>query len=78
MRGGNAQFIRGGCVPSVMLDGVVLRVGGTPGQGSLLLVALLKVTEIQALEVYPGAAGMPVQAAGYISPCGAIVAWSRR
>jgi hypothetical protein len=59
-----------------VLDGVVLRVGGTGGSGSL--DGLLNPFDIEAIEVYPSPAGVPVQYSGYMSPCGAIIAWSRR
>ena len=33
---------------------------------------------LEAIEVYPSPAGLPVQYSGYLSPCGAILLWSRR
>ena len=62
--------------PSVVLDGAVLQVGGV--SGGLSADELLNPFNIEAVEVYPSAAGVPVQYGGYMSPCGAIVAWSRR
>ncbi len=76
MRAARTTFIRGVCRPSVVLDGVVLRVGGVGG--GLLLDDLLNPFNIEAVEVYPDAAGVPVQYQGYMSPCGAILAWSQR
>ncbi len=78
MPGAEAMFIRGGCFPSIVLDGYVVRVGGIPSRGWMWLKDLLNPAEIEALEVYPSAAGVPAQAAGYVSPCGAIVAWTKR
>jgi hypothetical protein len=75
---GTTMFLRGGCMPSVVLDGIVLRAGGTPGRGSLSLAELLKPFNLEAVEVYPSPAGVPVEYAGSVSPCGAIIAWSRR
>lgn len=72
------MFIRGICLPSVVLDGVVLRVGGSRGNPVGALDDLLNPFNIEALEVYPSPAGVPVQYSGYMSPCGAIIAWSRR
>ncbi len=81
MRGAEAMFVRGPCMPSILVDGYVVRVGGTPprGQGSLpSLNGTVRAADIEALEVYNGPAGLPAQASGTISPCGAIVIWRRR
>jgi hypothetical protein len=77
MRAANTMFFRGPCKPSVVLDGVVLQPGGTSG-GGLGLDDLVNPFNIEALEVYPGPSGVPVQYSGYLSPCGAILVWSRR
>ncbi len=77
MRAANTMFFRGKCNPSVVLDGVLLQPGGTAG-GGLSLDDLVNPFNIEALEVYPSPAGVPVQYSGYLSPCGAIIAWSRR
>jgi carboxypeptidase family protein/TonB-dependent receptor-like protein len=77
MRAANTMFFRGKCNPSVVLDGVLLQPGGTGG-GGLSLDDLVNPFNIEALEVYPGPEGVPVQYSGYLSPCGAIVVWSRR
>lgn len=70
------MFIRRSCSPSVVLDGLVLRVGGD--SRGLWLDELFDPFNVEAIEVYPSPAGVPVQYAGYMSPCGAIIAWSRR
>ena len=72
------MFVRGVCRPTVVLDGVVLRVGGAGNARDLLLDDLLNPFNLEAVEVYPSAAGVPVQYQGYMSPCGAILAWSQR
>ncbi len=77
MRAANTMFFRGKCNPSVVLDGVLLQSGGT-GSGGLGLDDLVNPFNIEALEVYPGPEGVPVQYSGYLSPCGAILVWSRR
>ena len=77
MRAANTMFFRGKCNPSVVLDGVLLQPGGT-ASGGLSLDDLVNPFNIQALEVYPGPEGVPVQYSGYLSPCGAIIIWSRR
>ncbi len=78
MRAANNMFVRGKCQPSVVLDGVVLRPGGVGSRGDLLLDDLINPFNVEALEVYPSPSGVPIQYAGYLSPCGAIIAWSRR
>ena len=103
MPGASMMFIRGTCYPTIVLDGVVVRVGGIPHSRAMtsmssgkiraiapppaaassldnsnLLDTILDPNQIEALEVYPSPAGVPVQYAGYMSPCGAILAWSRR
>jgi len=77
MRAANTMFFRGKCNPSVVLDGALLQPGGT-GSGGLGLDDLVNPFDIEALEVYPGPEGVPVQYSGYLSPCGAILVWSRR
>jgi hypothetical protein len=78
MRAANSMFMRGKCQPSVVLDGVVLRAGGVGSRGDLPLDDLINPFNVEALEVYPGPEGVPVQYSGYLSPCGAILIWSRR
>lgn len=70
------MFYRGTCWPSVILDGVVIRPGGV--DRALMLDELLNPFNIEAIEVYRSPAGVPVQYSGYLSPCGAIIAWTRR
>lgn len=38
---------------------------------------LVNVTEVAAIEVYPGQAGLPSWAGGLRSPCGAILIWTK-
>jgi len=77
MRAANTMFFRGPCNPSVVLDGAVLQPGGT-SSGGLGLDELINPFNVEAIEVYPSPAGVPVQYSGYLSPCGAIIIWSRR
>ena len=72
-----SMFVRGVCWPSVVLDGVVIRAGGLK-QDPRTLDELLNPFNVEAIEVYRSPAGVPVQYGGYLSPCGAIIAWSRR
>jgi hypothetical protein len=79
--GATTMFRRGVCKPSVVLDGVVLRSGGVSsgeGPADQTVDQLLDPFNIEAVEIYTSPAGVPVQYKGYLSPCGAIIAWSRR
>lgn len=73
--GSGSMYLGKQCLPSVVLDGVVLRAGGSSNSG-LLDDLLPNPFNLEALEVYPSPAGVPVQYRG--SACGAIIAWSRR
>src|SRR5574341_545338 len=77
MRAARTMFYQKKCAPSIVLDGVLLSAGGSGSQG-VAVDDVLNPFNIEALEVYPGPAGVPVQYGGYLSPCGAIIAWSRR
>lgn len=104
---GNCDLGTGGCLPTVVLDGVVVRRGGPPERTRskrrrprdpstpepptpepptaappavgvsrrLTLDDLLNPFNIEAIEIYPSAAGVPPQ---YMSPCGAVIAWSKK
>jgi hypothetical protein len=93
-RGAETQSFTGGvCLPSVLLDGVVLRNGGSALRDQTIAhvtqaatdpmkdvgtwYQLIDPSDVAAIEVYPGAAGLPVQAAGSVSPCGAILIWTK-
>lgn len=78
MRAANTMFMRGPCQPSVVIDGVVVRAGGVSSKGDLTLDDLINPFDVEAVEVYPGPEGVPVQYSGSVSPCGAIIVWSRR
>ena len=71
------MFTRGTCQQTVALDGVVLRSGGISGGGDPV-DQLLNPFNLAGVEVYSSSSGVPVQFKGYLSPCGAIIAWSRR
>lgn len=92
LRGGSTMFLGEICFPTVVLDGVVVRNGGpvdyrtAEGRRQAEIMgrdlgqwnALVHPAEIDAIEVYPSAMGLPVQYAGHRSPCGAILIWTRR
>ena len=77
MRAATSMFLGKKCQPTVVLDGAVVSMGGTARDASGN-VDLIDPHNIEAIEVYPGPAGVPVQYSGYMSPCGAILLWSRR
>jgi hypothetical protein len=65
---GSQMFIRKPCAPTVVVDGMVVSGG----------MSTVQVFDLEAIEVYPSPAGVPVQYSGYLSPCGAILLWTRR
>lgn len=71
------------CYPSISIDGYVVWVGGVqPNDESQPRDVgkwgqLLHPNDIEAVEVYPGAGGLPAQVAGQVSPCGAVLIWTR-
>ena len=77
MRAATSMFLGRKCQPTVVLDGAVVSVGGS-ARTSSGNVDLIDPHNLEAIEVYPGPAGVPVQYSGYMSPCGAILLWSRR
>jgi len=68
MPGALTMFIGKPCRPTVVVDGVVSSLG----------VYSIQVFDLEAIEVYPSPAGVPVQYSGYLSPCGAILLWTQR
>lgn len=78
MRAARTMFMGKVCSPSMVLDGVLLSPGGSQGSSDVGVDSPLKPFNLEAIEVYPGPEGVPVQWGGYLSPCGAIIAWSRR
>ena len=68
---------RAGCFPTVAVDGVIVRNGGV-GVEVGRWNELVHPSEVEAIEVHPAAAGLPVQLRGNVSPCGAIVIWTVR
>lgn len=81
MRAGRTSF-SGTCFPTVAIDGVIVRRGGTvlKRPGGIAEVGewshLVHPNSILAIEIYPSSAGLPVQFAGSVSPCGAILIWT--
>jgi hypothetical protein len=76
--GGGAGALSGGgiCRPSIYLDGVLIRAGGNQ-EPDILLEQVERPDRVEAIEVYAGAAQLPVSFSGAQSTCGAIIIWTR-
>ncbi|MDT0633285.1 carboxypeptidase-like regulatory domain-containing protein [Rubrivirga sp. S365] len=79
------SIVRGtNCRPTIVVDGTVLRSFGDPiGSGSGLptnplfnLDAALGIDQVEAVEAYAHN-GIPAQYGGTMSPCGAVLIWTR-
>lgn len=64
------------CLPSVVLNGTIVRAGGN--ESDTHLDDMVQPNDIEAIEFHPTPAGLPGRWGGYMSPCGTIVIWSRR
>ena len=81
MRAGRSMYIKANaavCYPSISIDGQLIRAGGVPSRDREVGTwgQILHPNDVEAVEIYPGAAGLPVQLAGSVSPCGAILIWT--
>lgn len=83
MRGAAMMTPPGPCFPTIAIDGSLIRRGGSlefTGERADFVgldAVLPSPSEIEAVEIYPSAAGVPGQFAG-ISRCGALLFWTRR
>ncbi len=76
--GAEQQFFFGGpCYPSVSIDGTIIRHGGRGSNDTGTWYTLVDPDNVAAIEIYPTAAGVPVQVGGQDSPCGAILIWTK-
>jgi hypothetical protein len=73
MSGGNGVQMRGNCPPQFYLNGMPFRLDIGDNIDNLFSLA-----DIEAIEVYKGAAQLPAEFGGTTGACGAIVLWSRR
>ena len=64
------------CLPQIVLDGVTVRWGGTISNALRPLEELVRVSHIEAVEVYRSSQGVPPQYAGPNSQCGTILIWT--
>ena len=78
MRGGATGGMRGGCLPRVYLDGVLVRIGGSSNNALIVpLDEIAKLDDIEGIELYKSAAQVPAQYGGANSACGVVLIWSR-
>lgn len=72
----------GACEMSVYIDGVWMGGGGAPGTASSKappdLNREIEMAQVQAIEVYRGAAEVPVEYGGTRGACGVVLVWTRR
>jgi len=69
------------CYPDVYVDGIKLNRGRRGAQASLESVCIdefVVPSEVEAIEVYKGAASLPAEFGGSSGRCGVIVIWTRR
>lgn len=64
------------CRPTIVVDGTVVRSFGGRGSATLSLDQALQIDEVDAVEAYAHN-GIPIQYGGTMSPCGAILIWTR-
>lgn len=70
---GNAVRGRGGCVPAVILDGLLITGGADE------IDRLVQPQDILGIEVYSGLGGIPLQYGGLAANgCGAVLLWTKR
>lgn len=77
LRSGRTMSLRGICLPSVAIDGNVIRSGGVNAVAGLTTL-VPSVLNIEAIEIYNGQGGLPGWASGTVSPCGALLIWMKR
>jgi hypothetical protein len=71
-------WMRGGanlCTPQIWIDGV--RRESVSFLGGLVLEELVAMQDVEAMEVYPGAASTPSRYGGANGACGTVIVWTR-
>jgi len=66
------------CYPNVYVDGIELSRGPGGSVGPVCLDDFVVPSEVEAIEVYKGAASLPAEFGGSSGRCGVIVIWTRR
>jgi hypothetical protein len=69
--GGHHVVVRGGCSPSVWVDGVLVRLMGST------IDDLVSPLDLEGMEVYRSAAEAPVEYGGLKGGCAVILLWTR-
>jgi hypothetical protein len=78
MRAGATNRMRGGCLPRVYLDGVLVRIGGSANNALIVpLDEIATLDDVEGIELYKSAAQVPAQYGGANSACGVVLIWSR-
>lgn len=70
--GGHHVTVRGGCYPSVWVDGVLVRLMGST------IDDLVSPLDLEGMEVYRSAAQAPAEYGGLRGGCAVILLWTRR
>ncbi|MGH7468038.1 MAG: hypothetical protein ACRENP_08630 [Longimicrobiales bacterium] len=65
------------CPPALYLDGAIVRLGGPPRPGEMLLDDLVSAIDIDGIEIYHGASETP-PAFNREANCGVVALWTRR
>jgi outer membrane cobalamin receptor len=68
---GNVVRGRGGCTPSVVLDGMPIQGGADD------IDSFVRPSEVSGIEVYSGMGGAPVEY-GNMNGCGMVLVWTKR
>jgi hypothetical protein len=68
----------GDCFLQIYLDGAPVGRGGVGGTVNAPNLKDFDVASIESVEVYAGAAGVPVEYGGASAQCGVVLLWSRR
>jgi hypothetical protein len=72
----------GACQMAIFIDGVWMGGGGAPGTAPSKappdLNREIEMAQVQAIEVYRGAAEVPVEYGGTRGACGVVLVWTRR
>lgn len=69
-----SQSAPGRCYLTAAIDGVIVERGAVTDPH---WTSVVHVNDIEALEVYPRPAGVPLWLSGSVSPCGAVVVWTK-
>lgn len=79
-RGQRRDFSGMLCLPTLVVDGTVVRRGVTgPTAGPVMrLDELIHPAEVEAIELYPSGAGVPPRFGGTDARCGVILIWRKR